>query len=245
MLELSQKPTRLARAGITIVELMFALLLIAVVVLLFNTVVSTIRRSGAAAGDLANMRLTWIAVEQFTQDHLNHGRIFFAHDRYTGPANRYGYGTLPWFILLRPYFGEDRDTRNSSVRTFISPGDPTGGGETTRFPKQGQAALRRSYSFNIRTLDPNLKTPDLPLTNSRPRRTIGNPGSFLLFCNHRAAEIDTVWVDPATTTIQIPDNWFHGGMAHFAFLDGHVEAIPVREVHPGGSRHSIFFHQLP
>lgn len=212
---------------------------------LLGLVASRMKKAGASVGDVGNMRQISVAMENFCQDHPNQGRLFFAYDRYNDNPlpNRYGYGPKPWHVLLRPYFGAVMDDYYTSVKSFISPADPTRGGETTRYSQDIYARDRRSYSFNINTLDPNMTH---PRTNSRSKLTIRNPSGFMIFGNHRAAEINTVWIDPASqeSLDGIPDDWFPGQSAHFAFLDGHVEMIKVRDVLPGGIRHSIFFPEV-
>lgn len=192
-----------------------------------------------AAGDIANMRQIFLATEMFCLEHPNQSRIFFAYDRYTGNANRYGYGPMVWTRLLRPYFGENR-AGNSSIAAFISPGDPKRGVERPFYAQDAAAGGRRSYSFNIQTLDPGV---NLPKTNTRNRMSIEYPARFLFFANHRATYLDTNWIDPDNldSVNSIPDDWFGTKSAHFAFLDGHIESIPVEHVKAGGLRRSIFF----
>ncbi len=236
---------RARMAALTLTELLVSLALLALLTLLITAGMGKVRKAGAAAGDLGNMRQMLVAMEAFCQDHPNEGRIFFAYDRYTGgnsgAPNRYGYGSMPWMRLLRPYFGEERMTTHG-IPAFISPGDPSRGMEIPFYKQEAAAWGRRSYSFNIQTLDP-APSSGLPKTNSRRRIDIRHPSRFVYFANHRATLLDTNWIDPANAvfTNAIPDDWYAGKAAHFAFVDGHVEMIPVQEVLPGGARHSIFY----
>lgn len=232
--------------AVSLIELLVILSVVALLVMLVVPGFDRARRAANRAADIGNMRQIGIAVERFTQDHFNEGRIFFAHDRYNEPERRYyNSGPYEWYRLLRPYFDREMDDYNTEVSVFISPGDPTRGGARTVHAPQHHAFLRRSYSFNIETID-HAAPPLWRRTNSLRRSSILNPSFFMLFGNHRATEIGTIWIAPEYDWSMegIPDDWFDGGMANFAFLDGHIESILVEDVMPGGPRHNIFYPEL-
>lgn len=229
--------TKHRRAGLTLLELLIALVVIVILAALVQVAVRKALGGARGAADLGNMRQIGMAISLFKQDHFDEGRIFLAFDGY---QNRYGYGPHSWFYYLRPYLGFELNDRYTSVPAFISPGDPTKGGATSNLSVPELAYARRSYSFSMGTLDTYNRT--FTWRNSWLR----NPSKLLLFANHRAAEIGTNWIDPNSELYlgAIPTDWFGGETANFAFLDGHVESIKVNDVRPGGSRHGIFVPEL-
>ncbi len=225
------------RHAYSLLEMLVALVLTSVLILFAFSATNRVSRSVRASKDLSNMRTLWVATELFSSDHHDGGRIFLAHDRY---EDRYNYGYKAWFQYLRPYLGYELNDRYSSVDAFIAPGDPSGGGAKSTLQRADQAFLRRSFSFSTGTLDTYNRT------YTWRKLQIANPSKLLLFCNHRGGELSTMWVDPASAVSRngIPTDWYLHGKAHFAFLDGHVESIPVEEVLPGGERASIFVPDL-
>ncbi len=202
-------------------------------ILLLFFFTGSIRRSVHKATDLARMRQLHVATELFGQDHPNQGRIFMGHDAY---EDRYGYGLTGWYHYLRPYLNARLDDNTTEVAAFIATGDPSHGAKNGKLSHPDFAYLRRSYSFNTGTLDTYSRT------YTWKKNEIAKPGELLFFCSHRAGEEETHWIDIDIDYSRdaIPRDWYDGSSALFAFLDGHIESIPVEEVLPGGVRNHIF-----
>ncbi len=219
--------------GFTLVEILMVAAIISVLAVLLFSISKRIGSGMRSTKDISNMRGMLLAIDLFSVDHRDGGRIFLAHDRY---EDRYGYGFKAWFQYLRPYMGYDLDDLYTQVPAFIAPGDPSAGGRKSNLSLPAQAFLRRSYSFSTGTLDTYNRT------YTWKKLQIAKPSELLFFANHRAGALGTQWIDPSSQASLngIPTDWYSGERAHFAFLDGHVESIPVKDVLPEGVRHSIF-----
>ncbi len=233
---MNPNPSSLRATGaFTLTELLVSIAVAAILAaLLFSGVKKALITTNQAA-DTGNMRKISLAISLFKRDHFDEGRIFLANDQY---GTRPDYGSKAWFQVLRPYCGAILSDPYTSVAEFISPGDPAKGGARTNFPNPGQAYKRRSYSFNIGTLDTSNRT------QTWREAMIRNPSKLMLFCNHNVAKADTAWVDPSNpASVALLPNWY-GAFANFAFLDGHVESIKIADVLPGGSRNRIFVPEI-
>lgn len=230
---------RVCRKAFSLTEIIVVIGIIVVLMALLVPSITGIRKGANRAADIANMRSIGRAIDLFQLDYRDEGRIFIAQDTF---GERYGLGTLEWWRLLAPYFYEDLTMTNTrrSIPAYISPGDPSRGGARTVLQHPDDAYRRRSYSFNIKTLDPYQNRWTWRKTQ------VLNASAFLLFADHKGPEVGTIWIAPEYDWSMkgIPTNWFNGDLANFFFLDGHVESISVKDVMPGGSRHGIFYPQI-
>jgi len=234
-------------AGFTLVELLVSIGVIGVLLVLLNSALVGLRKSSTQAADANQLRQLWVASMQLSQEHRN--LVMVGADK----NNRFGYGTnSEWFKLLRPYLGYAM-TGKETVALYVSPGDPSKGGEKKLGPTR--AFKFRSYGVNGRTeYRSSIKGEDGSVLRraSDPlnRLEISKPASLVLMANVDIGTIgDSSGINSLSATfkqgIVIPRDWFGNGRANFVFLDGHVESIRVEDVLEGGPRFHLLDRDLP
>ncbi len=215
------------RAGITLVEILIVMVLLAILAILLSQGFTRAKRVAAQTKDVAHLRGIWTAAEQFSQEHQ--GYILPCRLLVEADAKLLGYNTgAIWLNILKPYLGGSTSTPSSSISIYVSPGNP---------------ARNLSYS-------PNAKVQVTVGGKPRKKVSITAPARFLFIGNHRAGS-STSWASTnyldstkADSLNLIPEDWYANGRANFLFLDGHVESIPVEDLKPGGQRFSAFTPEL-
>lgn len=244
-----EKPTQSKNGaiGFTLVELLVCIGVIGVLLVLLNTALVGLRQSSTQAADANQLRQLWVASAQLSSEHRN--LVLVGADK----NNRFGFGpSTEWFKLLRPYLGYSM-TGKETVRLYVSPGDPSKGGEKKLGPTR--AFKFRSYGVNSRTeYRSSVKGENGSVIHgaSDPlnRLNISKPSQLVLMGNLNVGVIgDSSGInslsEPFKNGIAIPSDWFANQRANFVFLDGHVESIRVEDVLEGGPRFNLFDRTLP
>ncbi len=215
----------------SLVEILVSLMVVTILVALVMSASERSRKSASQAGDVGNLRQIAIAMEQFSQENRN--RLIMGLDRDNVFANA---KALAWMDLLRPYLTGDSNIPFQS-KVIVSPGDRSRGGAQ----KLGPTRTHRSYGINSRT-----EWGQMPLSKFEIRF----PSNFVVMGNY---DIGTVGdsaninggIDGGSNSLNyVPKNWFGNGTANFLFLDGHIEAIKVADIMPGGERYYLFDRNL-
>lgn len=219
--------------AMTLIELLIAIAIISILIAIVIPAFSRVKKSSLSAADAGQLRQIGIASNQLSVDYRN--KVIVGIDQ----KNAFGQGVnTPWFTLLRPYF--DHDLKGTDeVKALVSPADPSKGDAlvTYRLPQRG--FKRRSYAVNGRTFDAS----NFPLN----KLFIPQASELLLIGNFDLAGTDASGINSFSSASlnRIPTDWYGNGRANFLFLDGHIEAIPVSDLLPGGSRWHLIDRNIP
>ncbi len=209
------------RSGFTLTEILMVVAILAILAVLLAPTGKRLMRLVSEHRDLSQLRNIGMAHAQYMTDH----RMEVA------PGHNPSTSQFWFYNLLRPYLRLPLD--NVTVgKVFISPLDPTKGGEATLGPIH-----RRSYAVNRRML----KKSGSPLRFPE----IENPSQVFYLIHYEVSRRNTNWCEPNATMVQyVPDDWMPHGQVHLLLLDGHVEAVKKGDVVPGGKRFDLFGPEL-
>lgn len=218
----------------SLLEILVVIALLAALSLLLVPAMNRVFRSSMQTADMANLRDIWISCNEFSQD--NQGFLIMGLDR----RNFFGKNPradkfMSWMDLLKPYLRSASEGIHNPG--LISPGDPSKGGAERIGPNK----THRSYGINSRT-----EWGEIPLNSS----VIVRPNIFVIIGNYDislagdSANINGGLSGGSNSLDKVPTDWYGNGKANFLFLDGHVEAILVEEIMPGGSRYYLFNREL-
>ncbi len=217
----------------TLMECLISIAIIAVLVALIMPAASRAIKSARQTSDLGNLRQISSAAMRLTQEHRN--QLLVGVDQ----RNAFGQGvSTPWYTLLRPYLGFEK-SGTEEVSVYVSPGDPSHGDALTTYALPARGFKRRSYGVNGRTF--NLS--NYPIK----RMAIREPSRFLLMGNLELKGTDASGINSnsATSLGLMPRNWYSNGTANFLFVDGHVEAILIDDLMPGGRQFHLIDRSQP
>lgn len=227
---LLQRKAPLKPHGFSLIELLVVIVVIAILAAILTPVVGNMRRNALSAGDASNLRSIALANQLFANEHGGHVAVVYTPWKHPNPSR-------VWYTDLRPYL-DKTDEREGVTDVLVSPCDPTKGGITGPNALPPDSWRRRSYSVNFNT-----------------RVYIGNgdyegrlmitmdPAKMIFVGNHKAVSFGSNGIMPsnADSLAAIPVDWHaRNGEAQFAFLDGHVEMIPVESLMPDGDRYDAW-----
>lgn len=217
----SRSTTPSSYSAFTLVELLVAITIVAVLSALLMAALSSGRAAANAATAQNNLRQIFAATSQFTQENQNHyPRCAYSNDE--GENRLYFFKMQENYVAdftdsaLQPYLG---GTKEAVEKAFTVPGDSMTKGEG--------GTKGRNFSFSINFLV-NLRAPD-PQTERVGLATIKT--TDVLFPESRAFIYEQESPDDGYCV------WFieqptkrHSGQSHVLFFDGHVERRPFERV---------------
>lgn len=233
--------------GFSLIELLVGLAVVAALATWLLPALVNARRRTLQATDANQLRQLSNAATLFSMEHDYY--IIVGTDK----NDCFGYGTnTEWFKLLRPYLGHAMNG-TETIPAYISPGDDSGGGREKLGPSR--AYKYRSYGINLRTerlgsvRDQNNSiihraSDPLKVTD------VFKPAELLVMGNANIGKVgDTSGFNSRSSSYIeghiFPTDWFGNDRANFAFLDGHVESIPIKDILPGGTRSVLFDRDTP
>ncbi len=225
------------RHAFSLVELLAALCVVAVVAALIVAGLGVVTRRAAETKCTSNLRQIGMANMAYVTENggvINSGR------------SSWGGGSRPrelwWRYNLRTYFGAADGGGNwrgdlGYCPVLVCPADDSNGGEGA----DGHVgeSLRRSYNVNAKL----------------ERQMGGIPVRYRMqqieFPSRVMYAMDADWGVGGNSEFVngssinhlnklLPRDW-HGGSVNMVFLDGGVESIAIEELYPGQSRHGVFY----
>lgn len=228
------------KMGFTLVELLVAIVIIAILMVLLFPFGKMFVNRGKDARCLANLRQ--IAI----------GCLTYANDN-SGVLPRYNDSNLPWNQTIAPYLGyTGTSNRNFFSKVFQCPMDPrpyvnAAGNHARSYVLNGTTSFDATAGAlpRIGVLEGEAPYRGRPLMQvSRPSMTIlvaewwSSPSGALYdnFQNFISFSIYmTGWVVKGQAPLRPDRKCYHGSGYNFAFVDGHVANLTPAEVNPNWS----------
>lgn len=212
-----QLPMPSRTAAFTLVELLIAMAIVAVLTALAMGGMSSIRRQANSVKCIANLRLIGVANINYMQE--NSGKIAAM-----GGDNQANDPYDFWFCVLHPFLGGEIDRLNF-LPVFICPSDGIKGMKLTGATREID---RRSYGANAYLK--NKKSSQIP-THSR----VAYAGDMAWYY------LNTNYIDNSNIANldKVPRDW-HDTRVNIVFLDSHVESFAISTIYPAGENSWIF-----
>lgn len=230
---------RVQACGFTLVELLIAIAIIAIIIALSIPVIGTVRKQSQNTQCLSNLRQLSSLVSSYLAEN---NQKMYADDRFKGLTDsRDGY----WASAIRESLGmtvQGVPATGGVVNMVICPADPHKGGW------QSLGAVNGISS------GANLDAEGIHLKSYLPNRYVLNyrttefpePSKIVMFTEFPWGTTGTrsIWGDTASWYNLLPKGW-HGGRINVLFMDFHIESVSVADLQPGGSRFSGWNFRYP
>ena len=204
--------------GFTLMELLIAIAIVAVIAAILFPVFATVRERGRRTVCGSNLKQIVIAMQQYVQD--NNG-TYPIYVRYDGPRCY-----AAWVPALSPYVKNNR--------LFRCPDHPHSDPESADADVEHLPQADMDYVYNVAAL--NGATPDLSgALNLRGKRESSLAAASTIWLNAEAAWTDSDGVNHDFRNVStscgrdFPGSTLHSGAANYSYVDGHVKWLTPEE----------------